>query len=230
MSTLAALALTPLLLVAGFARHPGAVASPHWRAPLGGPLDVRRGFERPATAFGPGHRGVDLAAAPGVTVVAAAPGVVRFAGVLAGRGVVSIASGAYTSEVEPVAASVRVGSRVAAGAPIGRLAAGHGSPPPGRWLLHWGVRHGAGYVDPLTLLGRGAARLLPYWPGASTLAIGAGSPGPVAAAPHSGPAHRTGRPTAPAWAAAAALTAGLTAALSGRRAGAGARAAREAPA
>ena len=56
-----------------------------WRWPLAGHPVVLRPFDPPASPYGPGHRGVDLAAAAGVAVLAPGPGVVRFAGLLAGR-------------------------------------------------------------------------------------------------------------------------------------------------
>jgi hypothetical protein len=122
---------------------------------------VERGFDPPATPYGPGHRGVDLAAAPGTAVLAAGPGVVAYAGLLAGRGVVSIqhANGLRTT-YEPVAATVHAGAVVAAAAVIGHLVAGH----PGcarTACLHWGLRRGDTYLDPLLLLRAGPVRLLP---------------------------------------------------------------------
>jgi hypothetical protein len=104
---------------------------------------------------------VDLAAAPGSTVLAAGSGVVAFAGVLAGRGVLSIvhANGLRTT-YEPLQPTVAVGARVAAGAVVGRLAAGHpGCPEPS--CLHFGLRRGAEYLDPLDLFRHGPIRLLP---------------------------------------------------------------------
>src|SRR5262249_19725721 len=58
--------------------------------PLSGSPAVVRGFHPPALRYGPGHRGVDLAAAAGEPVLAAGAGTVVFAGVVAGRGVVSL--------------------------------------------------------------------------------------------------------------------------------------------
>ena len=60
-------------------------------------------FREPTHRFGPGHRGVDLTAPVGAAVLAAAAGTVVFAGVLAGRGVVSVqhADGLRTT-YEPV--------------------------------------------------------------------------------------------------------------------------------
>jgi murein DD-endopeptidase MepM/ murein hydrolase activator NlpD len=132
-----------------------------FRWPLDGvPVVVRR-FDPPPQPWLPGHRGVDLAAAPGATVRAAGPGVVAFAGTVAGRGVVSVQhAGGLRTTYEPVEASVAAGAQVAAGAAIGSLVAGHpGCPVPA--CLHWGLRRGEVYLDPLALLGFGRMRLLP---------------------------------------------------------------------
>ncbi|MFD8814436.1 peptidoglycan DD-metalloendopeptidase family protein, partial [Streptomyces sp. NPDC059627] len=59
--------------------------------PVGVRPPVLRGWEPPATVYGPGHRGVDLAASAGEPVRAVAAGRVSYAGRVAGRGVVSVA-------------------------------------------------------------------------------------------------------------------------------------------
>jgi murein DD-endopeptidase MepM/ murein hydrolase activator NlpD len=122
---------------------------------------VTRRFDPPEQPWLPGHRGVDLAGAPGVMVSAAGPGVVFFAGPVASVGVVSIAHpGGLRTTYQPVAVSVAAGDRVAAGDPVGTLAPGHpGCPAPA--CLHWGLRRGEAYLDPLSLLGLGRVRLLP---------------------------------------------------------------------
>ena len=51
-----------------------------------------RPFDPPPQPWLAGHRGVDLAGEPGAAVVSAAAGTVIFAGVVAGRGVVSVRS------------------------------------------------------------------------------------------------------------------------------------------
>jgi hypothetical protein len=66
-----------------------------------------------------------------------------------------------------VIAVVRRGQLVAAGSPLGRLAAGHeGCPSPA--CLHWGAMWGpaanAAYVDPLGLLVTTQIRLKPLHP------------------------------------------------------------------
>ncbi|MFI1989345.1 murein hydrolase activator EnvC family protein [Actinoplanes sp. NPDC020271] len=125
------------------------------------PPQVTRRFEAPPQPWLAGHRGVDLGGRPGLTVEAAAGGTVVFAGRVAGRGVVSVAhAGGLRSTYEPVTASVAAGDAVTAGEPLGVLEAGHAGCPVSA-CLHWGVRRGRDYLDPLTLLGLGPVRLLP---------------------------------------------------------------------
>jgi len=121
---------------------------------------VTRRFDPPDTDYGPGHRGVDLAAGAGTPVLAAGDGTVAYAGMLAGRGVVSVVHGELRTTYEPLSPLVRPGQRVNAGDVLGRLTAGHPGCPAAA-CLHWGLLHGRTYRDPLTLLGRGPVRLLP---------------------------------------------------------------------
>lgn len=138
-----------------------AGAGPEWRWPVDGAPVVTRRFDPPATPYGPGHRGVDLAAAPGAVVRTAGSGVVSYAGVLAGRGVVVVRhGGGLRTTYEPVVATVAVGQPVRAGDALGGIVAGHrGCPAPA--CLHWGLVQGRHYLDPLSLLGAGQVRLLP---------------------------------------------------------------------
>ena len=84
---------------------------------------VTRPFDPPPGPYAAGHRGVDLGGVPGSPVLAAGAGVVVFAGMVAGRPVVSIdhADGLRTT-YEPVDPSVAAGQVVARGSPIGTLA------------------------------------------------------------------------------------------------------------
>jgi murein DD-endopeptidase MepM/ murein hydrolase activator NlpD len=127
------------------------------------PLRVLRAFRAPASRYGPGHRGVDVALGPGAAVRSAGAGVVRFAGSVAGRGVIVVAhSDGIATEYEPVRPTVRTGSAVRAGQVLGFLRGRH--PGCSAGCLHWGARHGSGYFDPLTLLRPlGPVVLLP-WP------------------------------------------------------------------
>ena len=129
------------------------------------PPSVTRPFDAPRPDWQRGHRGVDLGGTPGQPVYAAGAGNVVFAGVLAGRPVVSIQhDGGLRTSYEPVQAAVRAGQRVEATTAIGRLVAGH----PGCSVaacLHWGAMWGpaqrAQYVDPVGLLAGTPVRLKP---------------------------------------------------------------------
>lgn len=140
----------------------GAVsaADEQWVWPLIPAPAVVAAFDPPDSDFGPGHRGVDLAGAGGQQVQAIGAGVVTFAARLAGRGVVVVDHGSLRSTYEPVSADVDVGETVAAGEPIGTLTTTSSHCWP-QTCLHLGVRRGAAYVDPLTLLGPRPVRLKP---------------------------------------------------------------------
>ncbi len=137
--------------------------------PVGVRPPVLRGWDPPATPYGRGHRGVDLAAPAGAPVRAVAAGRVSFAGRVAGKGVVSVeltGTGDPPLRVtyEPVRVSVKKGDEVEAGEDVGTVEAS-GSHCTGT-CVHWGLRRGGTYLDPLSLLPpwllrRGPSRLLP---------------------------------------------------------------------
>ena len=169
--------LNPLLSVfllawpaAGAPAADGTAGSWPVPGPAGGPRPVvARLWDPPPAPWAAGHRGVDLATAPGAEVRAAAPGRVTFAGPVAGRGVLTIeldGGGEPPLRIthEPVLASVAVGDRVAAGEVVGSLAEGPFHCPTA--CLHWGLLRDETYLDPLSLLparllGAGPVRLLP---------------------------------------------------------------------
>ena len=142
-----------------------------YQLPMAGALRVVRPFAAPATRYSAGHRGVDLASAPGGQVRAAGPGTVRFVGNVAGRGVVVVDHpGGISTEYEPLATgagvaavgaaagsrarpgiAVHAGQQVAGGAALGVVSGTHGACAPSG-CLHWGARRGGDYFDPLTLL------------------------------------------------------------------------------
>jgi murein DD-endopeptidase MepM/ murein hydrolase activator NlpD len=93
---------------------------------------------------------VDLGGVGGQHVLAAGPGTVAFAGLVAGRGVVTVAhAGGLRTTYEPVTPEVKPGEAVAAGDQLGALATGSHCTVT---CLHWGALRGDVYVDPLTLL------------------------------------------------------------------------------
>lgn len=173
----ATLGLLLALAVTGWA-PPAEADGDAWRWPLDGSPAVVRDFSPPPTRFAAGHRGVDLAGAEGEPVLAAGTGVVAFAGLLAGRGVVSVVhAGGRRTTYEPVLPVVQQGQQVRAGDRLGTLQAGHPGCPAAA-CLHWGLRLGNDhYLDPRSLLGGGQVRLLPWWPAAWPAALPATRPG-----------------------------------------------------
>jgi murein DD-endopeptidase MepM/ murein hydrolase activator NlpD len=159
--TLSLLAVVWLLAPVQALAEPAApAASVLWAAPLPG-ADVTRGFDVLPHRYAAGHRGVDLPGAPGALVLAAGDGVVVFAGRVAGRPVVSVDHpGGLRTTYEPVDPSVGAGQALARGSPLGTLRAGHAGCPVAA-CLHWGLRRGEDYLDPLALLAVPRVRLLP---------------------------------------------------------------------
>jgi murein DD-endopeptidase MepM/ murein hydrolase activator NlpD len=125
-------------------------------------MDIAALFERPASEWGAGHRGIDVWLGEGEDVFSPDDGVVTFAGRVAGRGIVVVLHpSGLRSTLEPVIARVGAGAAVSRGEPVGtlELAGSHCAP---RACLHWGVRRGDAYLDPLDVLrGSGPIRLLP---------------------------------------------------------------------
>ncbi len=152
-----------------------------WSRPV--PGAVVRPFVAPRAKYGPGHRGADLAAAPGTAVVAAGGGVVTFAGLVAGslHVVIDHGAGFVTSYSFLAVVSVRRGDRVVRGQTVG-VAGGTGAEH-AVGVLHFGLRVDGEYLDPMTLFApvdlAAVIRLVPTHPpdqvGLSTPAIEARS-------------------------------------------------------
>lgn len=148
--TVAKLTLTALLaatLFAGSASAP-APASASWSWPLPPKPSVLRTFDPPDKPWLSGHRGVDLGpTSDGAPVTAPSDGVVAFAGVVVDRPVLTIDHGdGLKSSFEPVTSELKAGDAVRKGQVIGTTDPGHCSSAP---CLHWGVRRGEDYVNPL---------------------------------------------------------------------------------
>jgi murein DD-endopeptidase MepM/ murein hydrolase activator NlpD len=117
---------------------------------------------------------------------------VAFAGVVAGRGVVSVDHpGGLRTSYEPVTATVARGDQVGAGAVLGRLETVASHCPPAA-CLHWGLRRGETYLDPRSMLGAVRVRLLPVWGSAGPAAAPAGGAEPPGSALRAEPATRGG--------------------------------------
>jgi len=113
---------------------------------------IINGYRAPGTPYGKGHRGIDIAAPVGTDVKASAPGVVAFAGSVAGNLWVSIdhPDGVRTSYGYLSSIAVAKGDLVARGQVIAASGLGH----PGTEIphLHFGARFGGDYIDPMLLL------------------------------------------------------------------------------
>jgi murein DD-endopeptidase MepM/ murein hydrolase activator NlpD len=158
------LSLVGLVGLVGAAASPAAVRSApvaaySWPL-LPGPDVITSNFDPPSQPWLAGNRGVDLAGRPAKSVHASQPGLVTFAGQIAGIGVVAVTDGALRTTYEPLQVTVQRGERVTAGQVIGRLSV-KGSHCAPRACLHWGLLRGSDYLDPLALLGLEQVRLLP---------------------------------------------------------------------
>jgi murein DD-endopeptidase MepM/ murein hydrolase activator NlpD len=151
-----------VLLAAGASALIGGLPISTFQPPVR-PFVVLHSFARPATLWGPGNRGVDLAVRSGQPVYAVAAGEVIYAGLLAGRGVLSIQHAHLRTTYEPVEPAVSRGQFVAAGQLIGWVSASADSCGPPGTCLHWGAISATSYVDPLTLLAPRRPRLWPIW-------------------------------------------------------------------
>src|SRR5665648_1174637 len=135
-----------------------ATTSGPYRAPVEGA--VLRLFDAPAERWSSGHRGVDLAAGVGEVVRSPAAGVVSFSGTVVDRGVVTITHpDGLRSSLEPVVGAPVAGTTVGAGDQVGNVQrSGHCAREA---CVHWGIRRGQTYLDPLELLGVDPVVLLP---------------------------------------------------------------------
>ncbi len=135
-----------------------------WVPPV--PLALVQAEFRPAAAYGSGHRGMDLSAAPGSAVRAVAEATVAVAGPVAGKPVIVLlvedpTLGRVRVTYEPVIPEVDVGDLVRAGQQIGTLAAGggHCGHPP--HCLHLGIKQNGRYMNPAPLISSGRVVLKP---------------------------------------------------------------------
>jgi murein DD-endopeptidase MepM/ murein hydrolase activator NlpD len=133
---------------------------PLWM-PVTGPLV--RGFDAWAGPYGPGHRGIDIAAPAGALVRAPTAGRVVFAGQVAGTNWVTLAAApGVLVTLGPLLDPAVTATRVRSKAPVGRLGPGHPASPAASVALHLSVRVDGVYVDPLVyLVDRPRPRLVP---------------------------------------------------------------------
>ena len=162
------LAVLTMAFLGIFLAASAAAAVPlRWTWPLSPRPEVVRPFDPPDSPWSRGHRGVDLLGAVDQQVRSAGAGVITYAGLLAGRGVITVQHGQLRTTYEPVAATVAVGDPVNPGTVLGTLQAAGGHCAP-RICLHWGLLRGSDYLDPLSLVGGGPPRLLPLGSASTT--------------------------------------------------------------
>lgn len=138
---------------------PAAHVVPGYGWPTTGRPQVVRAFDPPAQRWLSGHRGVDLRADPGQPVLSPADGTVTFSGTVVHRQVITVQDAAgRRHSFEPVTAGLPAGSVVRRGDRLALVAPGHCAAV---GCVHWGVRAGQTYLNPLHLLPRPRAVLLP---------------------------------------------------------------------
>ena len=165
-----------------------------WTWPVDGPVLEPFSFDRAHPYTGGQHRGVDIAAPSGSSVLAPAEGVVSFAGTVPSGGKkVSIRTlFGYTATLLQLGSiGVSRGARVGEGSVLGTVGPS-GEPEHAEPYVHFGVRVTAedqGYVDPLSLLSARPVRVaapVPAEPATVSVAEAgaarADAPAPAAAA------------------------------------------------
>lgn len=130
---------------------PARSSSDWWHWPVSS-QSIVRGYDAGHSTYGPGHRGIDIAAQSAEPVVAVEAGTVTFAGQVAGIATITIDHGSERSTYQPVQPNVVVGDQVHAGEPIGRVGSGHTSCSTP--CLHLGRLVGGDHADPAAKLPR----------------------------------------------------------------------------
>lgn len=117
-------------------------------------------FDVEVTRFSAGHRGADLAAAPGEAVRASAAGTVHFVGSVAGRPSLSVDhGGGVRTTYTPAVGTVARGQAVAQGEVIGTVGVDDHCRSA---CLHWGLTDGTDHFDPMAHVAASTIRLLPH--------------------------------------------------------------------
>lgn len=150
----------PLLLgepapaAAYFETKPELTTGHSMRYPVPHPAHVLRAFDAPEHGWSAGHRGVDLLLQTQAPVLAPTAGSISFVGHVVDRGVLVIEHENGTrSSFEPVESDLVVGQWVETGAVVAHLDDPDGTRSHcGTPCLHWGVRAGDIYLDPLRLV------------------------------------------------------------------------------
>lgn len=115
--------------------------------------EVTRAYEPPAVNWLPGHRGIDLAAEPGETVRTPEEGIVSWIGTIDGVPMMTVTHrGGIRTTYQPVETLLSIGDRVIGEEAIGSVAELPESAAYEHVGLHFGVKRGEQYLDPLIWL------------------------------------------------------------------------------
>ena len=171
-----------------------------WTWPVGGPVVQGFSFDRAHPYAGGQHRGVDIGAPSGATVLAPASGVVSFAGTVPSSGLsltIETAAGLSVTLTHLGSLAVARNAAVVEGAPVGTVGPS-GTPEVEGPYVHIGIRTTAdaqGYLDPLGFL---PALVLPV-PAPAPVPVSAPVPVPVPVPPPApAPITQPSAPPAPA--------------------------------
>lgn len=120
---------------------------PRWGHLCESGMRVARAFERPATKYSAGHRGVDLPLASCPLVLAPASGTVTFSGMVVDRPLISVRTDVNTIySIEAIETELKAGDAVRAGETLGKAVK---SSHCVTGCVHFGVRVAGEYVNPL---------------------------------------------------------------------------------
>lgn len=129
--------------------------------PIPGATQVKD-FDLPITTYAAGHRGVDYLSTFGTPVLAAADGVITHAGVIANRWTITVTHNNLRTTYEPVKPVINFGDFVRQGQIIGYLQQ-NGSHCFPESCLHFGLKEGKTYLNPIINNFRTYPRLLPLF-------------------------------------------------------------------
>jgi murein DD-endopeptidase MepM/ murein hydrolase activator NlpD len=129
--------------------------------PIPGATQVKD-FDLPSTTYAPGHRGVDYLSTFGTPVLAAADGVITHAGLIANRWTITVTHNNLRTTYEPVKPIIKFGEFVRQGQIIGYLQQ-NGSHCFPESCLHFGLKEGKTYLNPITNSLKNYPRLLPLF-------------------------------------------------------------------
>lgn len=157
-----ALALISTTFVPQSVVHASPVSSPTgtWMTPVPG-FEVVKQFDKPDKNWQAGHRGIDVLALPGEPIRAPEFGVVRFAGKVAGKPVLSVEVGSYAVSYESVDTTLKKGERVTPGMHMATVSSPSHCAEGCVHVGVWRTDRAKDYLNPVDFFASEASILLP---------------------------------------------------------------------